>query len=104
MGVYTVTMKTHSQSDVTEQCEREFGDLLPCITHNRKPIIYDSIVGRRKYRFFTAVCDHKDCGKIADSMKEVFEFWNKWNNPFTNEYFTKEELKDERPNPFAGSI
>lgn len=75
MGVIEFKMKTHSREDITSQ----FPDLNNCKTHGTKPTIYKIVAGRRKETFYTAVCQHDDCGKIAYDPNETVKHWNKWN-------------------------
>lgn len=75
MGVTAFQMKTHSRTDLTA----EYPVLNPCIVHGTKPEIVEIVAGRRKYRYFCALCRHDDCGKIADTAEDVVRFWNKWN-------------------------
>ena len=75
MGYWEVKMKTHSREDITEQ----YPDLNDCIVHHHKPKILKIVSGKRKETFYTAHCDHDDCGKISHDPKITVDAWNKWN-------------------------
>lgn len=76
MGIFTVTLKTHSRKNITSEC----GELNDCVVHGCKPIIEVMVVGKRKDTHYVAWCKHDDCGKIANSKEDVVKAWNKWNN------------------------
>jgi len=76
MGVYSVTMKTHSKEDITDNHAIK---LNLCKIHKRKPHIFKMIVGRGKETYYVANCEHDDCGKISYSVNELIQVWNKWN-------------------------
>ncbi len=79
MGVFQVTMKTHSREDITEQ---HIHDLNDCAVHKHKPKIFKMVVGKRKETFYVAQCDSDDCSKISDHPTKTVLTWNKY-NPIT---------------------
>lgn len=73
--MFSVALKTHSREELTNQFE-----LNSCIVHDRKPSIFRIVAGKRKEIFYTAICDHEDCGKITtENAQKVVDYWNKWN-------------------------
>ncbi len=74
MSVFTVKMKTHIREEITG-----LGNLNLCKVHDIKPKIFKMVVGKRKETFYVANCQHDDCGKIAHTLDEVINFWNKHN-------------------------
>lgn len=75
MSTYSVKLKTHSVEDITN----EAGKLNNCCVHGVKPTILKIVAGRNKDVHYVADCVNEHCGKIAWSLDEIIEVWNKWN-------------------------
>ena len=81
MSTYSVTMKTHSQENLTEN----YPNLNRCILHGVKPTIMKTVAGKRKEIFYSALCIcegkyNNDCAKITTENPDVVVgYWNKWN-------------------------
>ncbi len=77
MGTYSVQLKTHNRTDLTEQY---LDKLCECKVHKIKPRILNIVAGKRKEQHYVALCSDDDCGKISmESADEVVGFWNKYN-------------------------